>query len=45
MSRTPIRFALDRLSHERLLEASPSGGYVVCVFTLDDIWDALEMRE
>lgn len=45
MSRTPIRFALDRLSHEGLLEASPSGGYLVRAFTLDDIWDALEMRE
>jgi len=44
VSRTPIRFALDRLSHEGLLEASPSGGFLVRAFTLDDIWDALEMR-
>jgi GntR family transcriptional regulator, vanillate catabolism transcriptional regulator len=44
VSRTPIRYALDRLSHEGLLEASPSGGFLVRAFTLDDIWDALEMR-
>jgi GntR family transcriptional regulator of vanillate catabolism len=44
VSRTPIRLALDRLAHEGLLEAAPSGGFIVCEFTLADIWDALEMR-
>jgi GntR family transcriptional regulator of vanillate catabolism len=44
VSRTPIRFALDRLSHEGLLEASPSGGFLVRAFSVNDIWDALEMR-
>lgn len=44
VSRTPIRLALDRLAHEGLLEASPSGGFVVRSFTLADIWDAIEMR-
>ena len=44
VSRTPIRFALDRLSHEGLLEPSRSGGFVVRAFTVNDIWDALEMR-
>lgn len=44
VSRTPIRLALDRLSHEGLLEVSPSGGFIVCEFTLADIWDALDMR-
>jgi GntR family transcriptional regulator of vanillate catabolism len=44
VSRTPIRFALDRLSHEGLLEPHPAGGYLVRAFTIGDIWDALEMR-
>src|ERR1700683_4283621 len=44
VSRTPIRLALDRLASEGLLEASPSGGFVVRSFPLSDIWDAIEMR-
>jgi GntR family transcriptional regulator of vanillate catabolism len=44
VSRTPIRLALDRLSHEGLLEVAPAGGFVVRGFTVDDIWDAIEMR-
>ncbi len=44
VSRTPIRLALDRLAHEGLLEPSPSGGFMVREFTLEDIWDAIEMR-
>ncbi len=44
VSRTPIRLALDRLAHEGLLEASPTGGFVVRAFTLEDIWDAIETR-
>ncbi len=44
VSRTPIRLALDRLAHEGLLETAPSGGFIVCEFTLADIWDAIEMR-
>jgi GntR family transcriptional regulator of vanillate catabolism len=44
VSRTPVRFALDRLAHEGLLEPAPSGGFVVRAFTVDDIWDSLEMR-
>jgi GntR family transcriptional regulator, vanillate catabolism transcriptional regulator len=44
VSRTPIRLALDRLSHEGLLEVVPSGGFVVRSFTLSDVWDAIELR-
>ena len=44
VSRTPIRLALDRLAHEGLLEVAPAGGFVVRGFTMDDIWDAIEIR-
>src|SRR5690242_11223402 len=44
VSRTPIRLALQRLAHEGLLEPSRSGGFVVREFTVDAIWDAIEVR-
>jgi GntR family transcriptional regulator, vanillate catabolism transcriptional regulator len=44
VSRTPIRLALERLAHEGLLEVSRSGGFVVREFTLDAVWDAIEVR-
>jgi GntR family transcriptional regulator, vanillate catabolism transcriptional regulator len=44
VSRTPIRLALDRLAHEGLLEVSPTGGFVVRAFSIEDIWDAIETR-
>lgn len=44
VSRTPIRLALERLAHEGLLEAYPTGGFIVRKFTLNDIWDVIEIR-
>src|SRR5689334_23939845 len=44
VSRTPIRLALERLAHEGLLEPYPTGGFVVRKFTLNDIWDVIEIR-
>jgi GntR family transcriptional regulator of vanillate catabolism len=44
VSRTPIRLALDRLAQEGLVETHPSGGFAVAEFTLNDIWDVIEMR-
>ena len=44
ISRTPIRLALERLAHEGLVEASTSGGFVAREFTIEDVWDAIEVR-
>jgi GntR family transcriptional regulator of vanillate catabolism len=44
VSRTPLRLALDRLANEGLLRPWPTGGFVVCEFTLADVWDAIEIR-
>jgi len=44
VSRTPIRLALERLAHEGLLEVYPTGGFIVRKFSLNDIWDGIEVR-
>ena len=44
VSRTPIRLALERLAHEGLLEPYTTGGFIVRGFTLDDVWDSIEIR-
>jgi len=44
VSRTPLRLALDRLANEGLLRPWPTGGFVVCEFTMADVWDAIEIR-
>jgi GntR family transcriptional regulator of vanillate catabolism len=44
VSRIPLRIALERLSHEGLLEVRPTTGFVVAEFTSDDIYDAIELR-
>jgi len=43
-SRTPVRHALSRLAHEGLVDALPKGGFRVCAFSLDEVWDAIELR-
>jgi GntR family transcriptional regulator, vanillate catabolism transcriptional regulator len=44
VSRTPIRLALERLAHEGLLEPYATGGFIVRKFTLDDVWNGIEVR-
>ena len=44
ISRTPLRAALARLGEEGLVEAIPSGGYVVRSFLREDVIDAIELR-
>jgi GntR family transcriptional regulator of vanillate catabolism len=43
-SRTPVRMALVRLEEEGLLEAIPSGGFMVKAFSERDILEAIELR-
>src|SRR6201987_4734457 len=44
VSRTPVRMALVRLEEEGLLEAIPSGGFMVKAFSERDILDSFELR-
>jgi len=44
LSRTPVRAALARLEQEGILEAIPSGGYSVRLFSEADVADAIELR-
>ncbi len=43
-SRTPVRQALVSLEHEGLIEPSPSGGYQMRGFTMQDVSDAIRFR-
>ncbi len=43
-SRTPVRMALVRLEEEGLLEAIPSGGFMVKAFSERDVLDSIEVR-
>jgi GntR family transcriptional regulator of vanillate catabolism len=43
-SRTPVRMALVRLEEEGLLEAIPSGGFMVKSFSERDVLDSIEVR-
>uniref|UniRef100_E6VKV7 Transcriptional regulator, GntR family n=1 Tax=Rhodopseudomonas palustris (strain DX-1) TaxID=652103 RepID=E6VKV7_RHOPX len=44
VSRTPVRMALVRLEDEGLLQAIPSGGFMVKAFSERDILDSIELR-
>lgn len=44
ISRTPLRQAMARLVEEGLLERHQTGGCRVASFTIDDIFDAIELR-
>jgi GntR family transcriptional regulator of vanillate catabolism len=44
VSRTPVRLALVRLEDEGLLQAIPSGGFMVKAFSERDILDSIELR-
>jgi GntR family transcriptional regulator of vanillate catabolism len=44
VSRTPLRAAFVRLEEEGLLEAIPTGGFAVRVFSERDIYSAIETR-
>ena len=44
VSRTPVRMALVRLEEEGLLEAIPSGGFAVKVFSEREVFEAIEIR-
>lgn len=44
VSRSPLRVAVEKLQCEGVLEARPKGGFAARGFSIDDIWDALELR-
>ena len=44
VSRTPARAAIQRVSEEGLITATPSGGFIVASFTDDDVFDAIAIR-
>src|SRR5665213_1403181 len=44
VSRTPVRMALVRLEDEGLLQAIPSGGFMVKTFSEREILDSIELR-
>lgn len=44
VSRIPLRLVLERLAHEGLLVVLPTRGFVVQRFSMDDIYEAIELR-
>lgn len=45
VSKTPVREALQRLTHEGLIEVLPKRGYLVRAMTQADLQDVLELRD
>ncbi|WP_394162522.1 GntR family transcriptional regulator, partial [Galactobacter valiniphilus] len=45
VSKTPVREALQRLTHEGLFEVLPKRGYLVRAMTQADLHDVVELRE
>jgi GntR family transcriptional regulator, vanillate catabolism transcriptional regulator len=44
VSRTPLRLALAQLEHEGLVESILGGGFAVCTFTREQVFDAIDLR-
>lgn len=44
VSKTPVREALQRLSHEHLVQVLPKRGYLVVPMTQEDLHEVLEVR-
>lgn len=44
VSRTPLRLAFERLEHEGLLKALPHSGFAANEFSIQDIWETIEVR-
>lgn len=44
VSRIPLRLALERLAHEGFVEMRPTRGFVAQQFSIQDIYDAIDLR-
>ncbi|SRR5579871_2888666 len=44
VSRSPLRLALEALQNEGLVKVGGAKGFVACGFSVEQIWDAIEMR-
>ncbi len=44
VSRIPLRLALERLANEGFLEMRPTRGFLVQQFSIEDIYDAIDLR-
>lgn len=44
VSRTPLRLAFEKLEHEGLVKALPNAGFAASQFSIEDVWNAIEIR-